>query len=65
MKRRAIRDLFHCGNQCIDVPSVQREGVYFGLTIGPHDQLLVEASSIAISIAEQRLYESASFEVES
>ena len=30
MKRRAIRDLFHRGNRCIDVPSAQREGVYFG-----------------------------------
>ena len=23
-------DLFHRGNRCIDVPSAQREGVYFG-----------------------------------
>ena len=30
MKRRAIRDLFHRGNRCVDVPSAQREGVYFG-----------------------------------
>ena len=27
---RSLRDLFHRGNRCIDVPSAKREGVYFG-----------------------------------
>ena len=27
---RCLRDLFHRGNRCIDVPSAKREGVYFG-----------------------------------
>ena len=30
MDSRCLRDLDHRGNRCIDVPSVQREGVYFG-----------------------------------
>ena len=27
MKQRCIHDLEHCGNQCLDVPSTQREAV--------------------------------------
>ena len=31
MDSRCLRDLDHRGNRCIDVPSAQREDVYFGL----------------------------------
>ena len=49
MKRRVIRDLFHRGNRCIDVPSAQREGVYFGFQ-GEINLVLPDFSSYKVFI---------------